>query len=88
MVSIIFQRCLQLVFLGEAWGAALPGAWGSGEDEGGGSAALRAVLDERLSGEMPWSVPCEARARKRGYEASSFGCLVAVTVKMRLVNLS
>lgn len=74
--------------MGEAQGAALPGAWGSGQGEVGGSAALGAVLAERLSGEMLWSVPCEAQARKHGYEASSSGRLVAVTVKTRLVNLS
>lgn len=69
-------------------GAAPPGAWGSGEGEVGGSAALGAVLAECLSGEMLWSVPCEARAREHGYKAGSSGCIVAVTVKMRIVNLS
>lgn len=70
--------------MGEAPGAAPPGAWGNAEGEVGGSAARGAVLAERLSGEMLWSVPCEAWARKHGYKGSSSGCVVAVTVKTRV----
>lgn len=75
---------MQLVFLGETRGAAPPGAWGSSEGEAGDSAAFRAVLAQCLSGEMLWSVPCEAWARKHSYKASSSDCVVAVPVKRSL----
>lgn len=79
-----FPVILATGFLGGAGGAAPPGAWGSSEGEAGDLAACRAVLAQCLSGEMLWSVPCEAWARKHSYKASSSASAVAVPVKTSL----
>lgn len=89
MISNYFSGMLTFGFPGGSTGGCSSWGVGSGEGEvGSGSAALRAVLAECCSGEMLWSVPCEAWERRHSHKASSSGCLVAAAVKMRPVSHS